>query len=588
VSLILPTITAPSEAVQAVLDRIEEGLDLHQKGDIWGADKVYRRVLKDYPGQPKATALMGLIAHVRGENDRALKLLERASEDDPNSAFIHGNRGAILFSLGRPADAIEAYTRSVEAWPGYAVGYANLAVVLAEMFRHEEAAYAVSRAVELDPDHYDYGYLRPYLLDLTPSTTPEDALAARRLFNGQHIAPRMAGRLPHENDRTPGRKLKVGYVSSDFYQHSAVHGFGGILLNHNAERVDVTLYASVENADDITKQLREFPRLTWVDVRGWSEDKLALRVRKDQIDVLVDLSTFTKGNHLRAFARKPAPIQLSGWGYAAGAGLDCMDAFMGDATITPSGDAWRYHEQIVQLPCAMSWTKPNYLIDVGHVPSVFGRPFTYGVANRLQKFSRPAIDAWCEILRRAPTSRLAIKAPGFDSQQAKGAMLAIFKEAGVYYADGEPDARGRRPTRVQVFGKTGHADQLAAHWPIDVMLDPLPMTGGVSAIESLWMGVPLVTLYGDRAVGRITASILRTVGGLDDWITYSVEDYIQRAVDASLRPYNLIPLRRELRDRLMASPLTQLREYAAHVEDAYDLLWRQWRETPQQAEGEAA
>lgn len=586
-SLILPTITAPSETVQAVLDRIDEGLELHEKGDIWGAEKVYRRVLKDYPGQPKATALMGLLAHVHGENDRALKLLDTAAEDDPNSAFINGNRGAILFSLGRHADAIEAYTQAVEAWPGYAVGYANLAVALAEMFRHEEAAYAVTRAVELDPHHYDYGYLRPYLLDLTPSTTPACSLDARRRFNDQHIAPRMVGRLLPENDRTPERKLKVGYVSSDFYQHSAVHAFGGILLNHDPERVDVTLYGSVENADDITKQLQA--KLAYVDVRGWSEDKLALKVRKDQIDVLVDLSTFTKGNHLRAFARKPAPVQVSGWGYAAGTGLDCMDAFMGDAVISPAGDAWRYTERVVQLPCAMSWTKPNYLIDAGHVPSVFGRPFTYLVANRLQKLTRSSIDAWCEILRLAPNTRLIIKSPGLDSQQAKDALTAIFKRAGVFYADGPNDAQGRRPTRVALFGKTSHADQLSAHWRADVMLDTWPMTGGVSAIEALWMGVPIVTLCGDRAVGRITTSIMQSVGGLDDWITHSWDAYIQRAVDAAQRPYDLIPLRRELRDRLMASPVAQLQEYARTVEDAYDMLWRQWCESPEQAqEGKAA
>ena len=575
-SLILPTIQAPSEAIQSVLDRIEDGIALHEKGDIWGAEKIYRRVLKDYPGQPKATALMGLLAHVRGENDRAMKLLEQASEDDPNSAFIHGNRGAILFSLGRHADAIEAYTQAVEEWPGYAVGYANLAVVLAEMFRHEEAAYAVSRAVELDPDHYDYGYLRPYLLDLTPSTTPEDAKAARRLFNDQHIAPRMVGRLPHENDRTPGRKLKVGYVSSDFYQHSAAHGFGGIIVNHDPERVALTLYGSVEREDNVTKHFRERENVTWVDVKGWSEDKLALKVRRDQIDVLVDLSTFTKGNHLRALARKPAPVQVSGWGYAAGTGLDCMDAFMADRIVAPESDAWQHAEAVVHLPCAMSWARPEYLIDAGHVPAVFGRPFTYMVANRLQKFTQPCIDAWCEILRRAPKSRLILKAPGFDSPQAKDAMIAKFKAAGVFYADGPADAQGRRPTRVALFGKTGHADQLSAHWRADVMLDVWPMTGGVSAIESLWMGVPVLTLKGDRAVGRIAASILASVGGLDDWVTHSWEQYIERAVAAAERPYDLIPLRRTLRDRLLASPITQLREYAGHVEDAYQMLFDQW------------
>ena len=572
-SLILPTISAPTDGAQALLDRIDEGVELHERGDIWGAEKVYRRVLKDSPGHPKATALMGLLAHVRGENDRAMKLLDRAAEDDPNSAFIHGNRGAILFSVGKHLDAVEAYTRAVEAWPGYAVGYANLAVALAEVFRQEEAAYAVTRAVELDPHHYDYGYLRPYLLDLAPSTTPEIALEARRRFNDQHVAPRMVGMLPHTNDRTPGRKLRVGYVSSDFYQHSAIHTFGGILLNHDPERVDVTLYGSVENPDHITSQVRE--RFVYVDVRGWAEDKLALKVRRDRIDVLVDLSTFTKGNHLRAFARKPAPIQVSGWGYAAGTALDCIDYLISDAVAVPPDDEWAHHHGVLRLPCLLSWVRPEYAIDPGHQPAVFGRPFTFGVVNRIQKLSRPSLAAWSEILRRTPGSRLVVKAPAFDNPQVRDELKAIFKAEGVYYAEGATDARGRRPTRVAIFGKTNHADQLAAHWPIDLMLDAWPMSGGVSAFETLYMGVPIVTRYGATVAGRATASILRMIG-LGEWVADSTEAYIEKAVEAARAPAALIPVRRGLRERLLASPACQLRSYATAVEDAYREAFDRW------------
>lgn len=575
---ILPTITA-TEARRAILDALEEGVALHEQGDIRGAERIYHRVLKEHPGNPRATALIGLLAHVRGENGRALALFEQAAGDDPNDAFIHGNRGAILYSLGKMQAAIEAYIRSVEAWPGYAVGYANLGVVLAESFRQDEAAYAVTRAVELDPDHFDYGYLKPYVLDLAPSTTPELALAARRHFNARHVRPRLASTLPPLVDRTPGRKLRVGYVSSDFYQHSAMHAVGAVLLNHDPDRVEVVCYGSVERPDDITEQIKQ--RTTYVDINHWSEDKLALKIRRDRIDILVDLSAFTKGNHLRAFARRPAPVQVSAWGYATGTGLDCIDAVFSDGVLAPEADEWQYAERVIRLPSAIPWMRPDYDVDVGHVPSAFGRAFTFGVFNRCQKLNPLALDAWADILRRAPGSRIVIKSPGLDNAQTREMLIEHLKARGVFYDDGptpgvpQLNRQGRRKTRVLIFGKSAHADQMAAHWPIDVVLDPFPMGGGISAAESLYMGIPLVTLHGDRACGRLTASLERQVG-LDDWVAPTREAYVERAVRAAADPQALIPIRRRLRADLLASPVCQLRTYAGLVEDAYDELWARY------------
>lgn len=568
---VLPTILAPGEAEMAILERLDEGIEKHAQGDVWAAEKVYLAVLREHPGHPRATALMGLLSHIKGEHRRALALFKQATRDDPNDAFVHVNRGAVLFSLGKIADAAEAYLRAAEAWPGNAVAYANLGVALLELFRHEEATYAVTRAVELDPDHYDYGYLRPYALDLASSTTPESALAARRLFNDTHVAPRMVGAPPPLVSRAPKKRLRVGYVSSDFYQHSAIHVFGGLLLNHDPERVEVYCYGSVEKADDITKQLRE--RVAhYRDINGWSADKLALAVRKDKVDILVDLSTYSKGNHLRMFSRKPAPIQVTGWGYATGAGLDCIDYLMADAiTVPPEAEGW-YHERIVRLPSVVSWMRPNYLVDVAHVHAAFGRPFTFGVFNRTQKITRECVAAWAEILKRAPTSRLVVKSPQLDHKQVRDALKALFVAEGAYYADGPASPGGKRPTRVAIFGKSPHADQMAAHWPIDLMLDPFPAGGGVSTAEALWMGTPVLTLLGKRMPERI-ASSLTTACGLGEFVARSRAEYVEKAVRLAHDPAPLIAIRRDLRARVEAAPFAQLRAYAAAVEDAYVEMW---------------
>lgn len=584
--LILPTIADPPEAEAEILKQIAEGLDHQEHGRAWQAEKVYRRILDRHPSHPRARFLLNMvIAQKKVTAEAKAKLVHamgEAAEADINDLLVQNNWAEALYGLERTGEAIEACQRAIEAYPGYGRGYAGLGRLLMDACRQEEARYAYQRAIALETDDAGHYADHVFITDLVPSCTFADSMAARRLYNDTLVLPRLAEALPHTNDPDPDRQLRIGYASADMYQHSGAMTWGGFLINHDRSKFHVTLYSGTQKTDAMTERFKQAAD-RWYDIRTWSDDKLALQVRNDKIDILVDLASFTAGGRPLAFARKPAPIQVSGWGYATGTGLDCMDYFATDATVVPVDQETLHHESPWRLPSVLSWVAPDDTLPVGHVRAALGRPFTFGVFNRMPKINPACLAAWVEIIRRVPGSRLLIK----NAQLKEEQIRAILRDCLVGLGARE-DTNGDRfehtqlyvetggePSRIHLKGSTNHYDHLAAHWVTDIMLDPFPQGGGVSCFESLWMGVPVLTVLGDRPSGRIGASLLHQVG-LDDWVVPDVASYIERAVEIANDPMALTPICADLRERLMASPSLDLENYTAAVEKGYRSMWARW------------
>ncbi len=566
----LPSVIDPTPDQAGVLKQIEDALAYHEVGNYWFAEKAYRRII-DRHDSPRARALLGLLLEQKVSSEKHLAMIREGCLADPNDMLIQGNWGGILHTLGRITDAIEAYSRAVEAAPQYGEAYVGLGACFADVMRHPEAVYAYRNAVELESRNFNYWSDLIFTTDLSDGATFADSLAVRREVNDRVMAPLMADPIPHRNDPDPDRKINIGYASADMYHHSGATTWGGWLVNHDRSKFHVTLYSATLKHDDMTAKFKASCD-RWHDVQDWSHDKLAVQIVKDEIDVLVDLAGYSRGGRLPAFARRPAPIQLSGWGYATGTGLDCMDAFATDEIVVPFEDSGRYHEMPLYLPSALSWVPPAEVtmidgrpsgIAVGHVRAALGRPVCFGVFNRQPKITRSFVRACAEILRRVPGSWLMIKNGRLDHPQVRAVVERAFEDEGI----DDP--------RVMLVGQGNHWDHLAAHWIPDIMLDPFPQGGGVSAFESLWMGVPLVTLLGDRPSGRIAASLLHQVD-LADWVTGDERAYVERAVEAARDLERLKTIRASLRERVYAMPATQLVPYARAFEAEVRFRWKMW------------
>jgi len=400
------------------------------------------------------------------------------------------------------------------------------------------------------------------LLDVHPDTTNADAYTERRAWwvhRGEPLA--RQPRAPYTNDPDPERPLRVGYVSGDFRAHSAAYGFGAVALRHSPA-ISPVFYAQQEHAqtDEVTALFAK--RGPVRPIVPLTTEHLAALIREDQIDLLVDLSGHSAANRLEIFCRKPAPIQVHAWGYAAGSGLDTMDVMFADPYVLPEGERRHFTERIVDLPCILPYCGPPPQTPANSPPMRETGRVTFGSLNRPGKLHPAVLEVWARILRAVPGSRLVLKSHGYDEPDISAAVRRVFDRLGIGVG------------RVDILGTTTHGDHLATYHRLDLSLDPWPQTGGISALESLWMGVPVVTWPGTRLCSRLSASFL-TALGLPGCIADSAEDYVRAAVWWVTEGKGALgELRAGLRERLLSCPINA--GYVVATEAAYRELWRAW------------
>lgn len=386
------------------------------------------------------------------------------------------------------------------------------------------------------------------MIDRDADTTIAQARAVRQDWWDRFGAPLVSRQRPHTNDRDPERPIRVGVVSANFKHSSAGNCLEAVLLGHS-EAVQLTCYSTQPLGSDPIAWM--FEALTHVvDVSAMSEAALAARVRADRIDILVDCMGFTYGNRLGTFCERPAPIQATGWGYATGT-IPAMDVILLDA-ITAGQD--QFFERVVQLPCVISYAAPAmFLPDVAPQPT--GR-VTFGAFHCFIKINPDVLRTYRRVLDGVPGSRIVFKGKEYGEQVLRDRIVAALGD------------------RCDFWPQTLQLEHLDAFKHLDLVLDPFPQTGGITTCEALLMGVPSVTLAGERTIQRACAAILAAVD-CHDGITTTEDDYVDRAVEwvttsrgwlAAQRPY--------WRERLMQSPI--IAGYPQAVEAIYRQLWRAW------------
>jgi len=335
--------------------------------------------------------------------------------------------------------------------------------------------------------------------------------------------------------------------------------FEPILAAHDRAQVEVICYAEVQPGDEVTARLRGLAD-GWVTTVGLSDAALAERIHGDGIDVLVDLAGHTGQNRLGAFTYKPAPIQATYLGYFTTTGLEAMDYWLSDAVLTPLDTVEQATETIWRLPrTCVVYQAPTEAPAVAERPPA--GPVTFGSFNDLSKISPEAVSRWSEILRQVPGSRLLLKA----KQLADAGECEKWRSR--FEAEGIDRARLELRARTASLG-----EHLGMYGEVDIALDAMPRTGGTTTAEALYMGVPVVSLAGQRFIERLSASMLVSVG-LEELVAESEEEYIARAVALAGDDERRRALRSSLRERMLGSPLCDARGLAAALEQAYRQMW---------------
>ncbi len=571
------------------------GLVLHTLGKRQEALASYGKALAIRSDFPQALNNRGNTLAAIGRLEEALADYDRAIALAPDYAEAHYNRGTALSHANRHRDAIPSYEKAIALRPDYVEAINNIGIAYSHLKRQGDALACFERALRINPDYAEAHNCRGNVLCLL--NRYEDAVesykraieigqniesgahsnlifaldfvagkdfavhqAERHKWNDLHARSLAKHIRPHENRREPDRKLRVGYVSADFRRHSAQAAFGPILRNHDKGICDVVLYSTGTVEDEITESLRK-TATEWTPITFLSDDEAAKRIRADRIDILVDLSGHSAGNRLLLFARKPAPIQVTAWGHATGTGIPAIDYLFTDPVTIPVDVRHLFAEKPYDLPCLLGYEAPKESPPIAPLPAAATGRITFGSYNRISKMSADSIALWAQMLHEISDARLALKDTQLSDPAEQKRLEGLFAEHGI------------ASERLKFLPGTSHFDHLAAYAEIDIALDPMPMSGGVTTMESLWMGVPVVTLPVPSISGRGAAAIMTAIG-LPEWVATSKRDYIAIAQRMAANLDALAGLRPTLRQRLADSPVGNPRTYCRAVEDAYRAMWR--------------
>lgn len=577
---------------------INLGVALRALARYGEAGDSLNRALSLRPDSVEALNNLGVVLREMGKYDESVSCFKRALTLDPRFAQAYGNLCAVLQLLKRDDEAVGCLQSSLEIQPDnvdswnllgtaqtridrYAdaassfrgslairptvEAHAGLGYALLRMGRGAEAVASYRAALVLDPSnvsvHSDY----VYALDFVPELGFVEHQAERRRWYERHARKFASAIEPHVNDRTPDRKLRIGYVSADFNANSPSLVFGPVLGNHDRSKFDLVLYSENRFESANTKEFREVAS-PWRDTMTLSDKEMVRRIRDDDIDILVDLSGHSYGNRLLVFAHKPAPVQVTAWGMATGTGVPTIDYFFSDPVSVPESARPYFAEEIFDLPCILGPVIPHYAPAVESLPCARGAPFTFGCLNRLNKITDGVVVLWARLLREVPGSRLLLKDAQLSDPSERHRMMSAFR------------AQGISDDRLILLPRTPRLEHLAAFGRVDIALDPFPTTGGISTQEAMWMGVPVVAMLGNGIPSRASAAMVSAVG-LTDWVAASEDEYVEIAKRFAADPVSLAKLRASLRPSMASSPLGDAVKYCRAVEDAYRTMWQRWCRT---------
>jgi predicted O-linked N-acetylglucosamine transferase (SPINDLY family) len=504
----------------------------------------------------------------KGERARAAELFRQAIHIDPHLAVGWLGLGIEFAEKNDLTEAFRYYLRAAAEAdralrnnPGDRAAHVTRSMAYTVMYRPAEAVESARRALEIASDrklHSDMFFLMNFL----PETTPEEHYAEACRWYSLHAAPVAQPAWPLTNVPDPERRLKVGYVSADLYDHAVMKFLPPVLEHRDRSEFDVTLYSVGKKSDWCTDILRKLvPNFV---VCGDSGTTLEERVRADEIDILVDLAGHTLPlNCLLVFARKPAPVQVSWLGLLSTTGLPQMDYYLGNREMPCPGTDHCFSETVYRLPGATACFRTGVDIPVAPSPSLERGYITFGSFNNPAKIGRNVVKVWAEIMRAVPHSRILLKYRSLETEVMSDRFHGWFAKEGI--------AR----ERVELAGPTPVKDYLACYGQIDIALDPFPYQGGSTTLDALLMGVPMVALAGRLAVQRSTSSILKSMG-LDDMVVDSPEQYVKGAVFLAGIVNKIPDIRKNVRKAFLASPFMDEAGFTRDLEAAFRDMWRTW------------
>ena len=561
------------------------------------ARSVLARPLQKHADDADLNSAMAYVAGQQGQVQQALFYARRAYKARANDADFVCNLGHIIAWGGQAGEAAEMFKRAIALRPDHldaAVGLAGAleladrtrdcievcreasvrhpneprlvylhAATLRRLGRMPESNELLERALRALPDHVSLAQEVAFNSNYTSGLSPRQVFEAHRRFGRLISAQAGASTLRAHRPEDPERRLRIGFMSPDFREHSVAYYAEPVIEGIDRSQFEVFCYHLYGSSDEVTARFRRLAGV-WRESNLLNDDELGRRIVEDRIDVLVELTGLTTHARPALLARKPAPVILTYIGYPNTIGLPSVDYRFVDSLTDPPGDADACAvERLVRLdPCFLCYRPPAAPPAVSSPPSLGAGSVTFGSFNSLLKLSDEVLVLWSRVLRDSPGSRLVLKNWDLASPDVREGLLARMSAAGA-----DPSVIELLP-----YEKKG-ADHLATYARIDIALDTYPYHGTTTTCEALLMGVPVVSLMGDRHASRVGLSLLSAVG-LPHLAAASPDEFVRTTVQLARDRQSLASLRGSLRDRLLRSPLCDAPSHSKRFNSALRDIWR--------------
>ena len=565
-----------------------------EKGQLEDAAQCFRRAVDAEPEHALSLAALGQVLQKLGRAEDAAPILARALVLMPGDAELHCELGNAFQALGRLSDASASYQRSLQLNPKLARAW--YAAGCAESSRKEygDAIACFRRALEIHPEwreaQHNLGQALfklgqadealslfrqaaagadpslpqaaiAVLIPGSPSSDNQAILEARRTWAECQLpqrtkAARSSIQEKTRQEKTGNRPIRIGYVSSFFQDHNWMKPVWGLINQHDRSRFEIHLFSDAP-ASRIEHGYRGHRQDRFYDITELSNEALSRVIENAQIDLLVDLNGYSRMSRLALFTRRPAPIIVGWFNMYATTGMSCYDYLIGDEIVIPPQEEKYYCEKIARVAGSYLTFEVTYPVpDVADPPCLTNRAITFGCLASQYKITSQVIHAWSTILRQVPNSSLILKNTALASASARRFVTGIFERYDV------------APERITLLGPSSHYQFLETYSEIDIALDTFPYNGGTTTTEAIWQGVPVVTFRGDRWVSRTSASLLHAAS-LGELVGDGLDRYISLAIGLANSPDRLAELRRNMRSRLVSSPVCDTRTFARNMERLY-------------------
>jgi predicted O-linked N-acetylglucosamine transferase (SPINDLY family) len=560
------------------------GIVVAESGRIEDSIGLFRHSLELEPGQAEVYNNLGNALKHHGVLSEAVAVFERALQLHPSHCEIQNNYGTTLIEQGRLDEAEAVFRRVLELQPNHARAQNNLGNTFKDRGMWDAAIPAYRRALEMKPDYWEARSNLVYTLLFHPRQDYGEIAYEQRLWNREVAEPLKRSARLHENNRDPARRLRLGYMSPDLWGHVVGRNLLPLFRFHDREQFEIICYSGVVRPDYFTEEFRQHAD-RWYNTLGVSDETLAETIRRDGVDILVDLSQHMANNSLPVFARQPAPVQASFAGYPESTGVAAIPYRISDRHLesqiedrrleigveskteadlrSPSSEL-RPSERVFLLDSFWCYDAGEVEIPINPLPAKKVGHVTFGCLNSFCKVNEPLLRLWARVLHAVPGSRLLLLIAAGSPRERTASFL---------------QGQGIGPERLEFVDRCPHHVFLAWHHRVDIALDPFPYNGHTTSLDALWMGVPVVTLASEHPVSRAGLSQLSNLN-LSEFVAFSEDDYVSVAKRAAGNLPWLAELRRTLRSRMQASVITDAVRFTRGIETAFRLMWRQCCRSP--------